>query len=138
MAHRWLILLTATLAAGLARGQTPKAVAAPPVTNVYTYVEQMPQPPGGGGNAAMVALIQKAIHIPLFHGNYPESSRVVVGFTVTEAGQVRGVRIHKSIDRRVDSAVVHAVRALPRFTPGRQQGRAVSVSFRIPITFCWQ
>ena len=24
---------------------------------VYTYVEQMPQPPGGGGSSAVVALI---------------------------------------------------------------------------------
>jgi protein TonB len=105
---------------------------------VYTYVEQMPQLPGGGGNAAMVATIQKGIHIPPLHGNYPERSRVMVGFIVTEAGDVRDVRIRQGIDSRIDSAVVRAVKALPRFTPGRQRGQPASVSFTVPITFHWQ
>ena len=31
---------------------------------VYTYVEQMPQLPGGGGNAAIVAAIQERLVYP--------------------------------------------------------------------------
>ena len=141
MKHQWLILSAIALGAGPARAQTPatpKATTTAPAAKVYTYVEEMPQTPGGGGNAAIVAAIQKGVHIPPLHGNYPEHSRVMVGFIVTEAGNVRDVRIRQGIDSRIDSAVVNAVRALPRFTPGRQQGRPASVRFTVPITFHWQ
>ena len=137
MKHLWLLLLAAALATRPARAQAPKEAVVSDTT-VCAYVEEMPQLPGAGGNAAMVAAIQKGIRIPPLHGNYPEGSRVMVGFTVTETGEVRDVRIRQSIDSRIDSAVVRAVKALPRFTPGRQQGRPVSVGFTIPITFHWQ
>ena len=104
----------------------------------YTYVEQMPEPPGGGGNAAIVALIHKGVRIPLFHGRFPERSRIVFEFTVTKTGDVHNIRILQSIDGRVDTAVVRAVQALPRFTPGRQHGIPVRVRYTLPIIFHWQ
>jgi protein TonB len=136
MKHLWLLLLAGALATGAAQAQAPKAAA--PAAKVYTYVEQMPQLPGGGGNAAIVMLIQKNIHLPPLRVDSIVGSRVLVAFTVTEAGAVGDVRIRQSIDRRIDSAVVRAVRALPRFTPGRQRGQPVSVRFTVPITFHWQ
>ena len=104
----------------------------------YTYVEQMPEPPGGGGNAAIVALIHKGVRIPLFHGRFPERSRIVFEFTVTKTGDVHNIRILQSIDSRVDTSVVRAVQALPRFTPGRQHGIPVRVRYTLPIIFHWQ
>ena len=138
-----LLLLPVMLAISPARAQAPgrpstARTAVAPASKVYTYVEEMPQPPGGGGNAAIVMLIQKRIHLPPFPVDSIVGSRVMVTFIVTEAGEVRDVRIRQGIDSRIDSAVVRAVRALPRFTPGRQRGRPVSVSFAVPITFHWQ
>ena len=117
---------------------TQKAKPAAPAAKIYTYVEEMPQPPGGGGNAAIVALIQRNIHLPQFSVDSIAGSRVIIAFTVTETGEVRDIRIRQSIDRRIDAAVVRAVQNLPRFTPGRQQGRPVSVQYTMPITFHWQ
>ncbi|WP_460609486.1 TonB family protein [Hymenobacter terrigena] len=105
---------------------------------MYTYVEQMPQPPGGGGNAVIVALIQKGVHLPLFHGQYPERSRVMVEFTVTQTGTVQNICIRQSINHQVDAAVVKAVQDLPNFTPARQYGQPVRVKYTMPITFHWQ
>jgi protein TonB len=132
----WLVMLA--VAARPARAQAQKAAAAAPAAKAYTYVEEMPQPPGGGGNAAMVLLIQKEIHLPPFCVDSIVGSRVMVEFTVTKTGTVRNVRIRQSIDSRIDTAVVRAVQSLPRFTPGRQRGVPVNVSFTVPITFHWQ
>lgn len=107
-------------------------------TTVYTFVEEMPELPGGGGNAAIVALIQKRIRIPPLCGQLPERSRVLFAFTVTETGAVRDIRILQSIDSRVDTAIVQAIRALPRFKPGRHHQRPVRVKYTMPISFHWQ
>ncbi|GAB3586289.1 energy transducer TonB [Hymenobacter daeguensis] len=140
MKYLWLILLAGALATGPAceRAFEAAAESTAPAAEVYTYVEEMPQLPGGGGNAAICAAIQKSIHIPPFQGDFPQGSRVMVEFTVPESGEVRDVYIIQSIDSRIDSEVVRAVKALPRLLPGRQQGRAVSVKYTMPITFHWQ
>ena len=41
----------------------------------------------------------------------------------------------KSLGAAYDEAVLAAVRQLPRFTPGKQDGKAVDVSFTVPILF---
>jgi protein TonB len=145
MKHLWLTILIAiapTPKAARAQALKPRtpalAVSPAPKAPVYTYVEEMPQLPGGGGNPAIVFAIQKGVHLPSFHGNYPERSRVMVEFTVTETADVRNIRILQGIDSRVDTAVVRAVQALPRFTLGRQRGIPVSVKYTVPITFHWQ
>ncbi len=112
-----------------------KVAIAPPPGTVYTYVEQMPELPGGGGNKAIVEAIQ-------LHLTYPEvalasrkNGRVFVSFVVTEKGDVQAIKILKSLGPEYDAAVEAAVRKLPRFEPGRQDGKAVSVSYTVPVQF---
>ena len=140
MKHLWLIMLSGALITGPSCEQASDAMAeaTAPATEVYTYVEEMPQLPGGSGNAAICAAIQQSIHIPPFQGDLPQGSRVMVEFTVSESGEVRNVYIRQGIDSRIDAEVIKAVKALSHLTPGRQQGRAVRVKYTMPITFHWQ
>jgi TonB family protein len=102
---------------------------------VYTYVEQMPQLPGGGGMAAVVAEVWKHLHIPTLSVNDDFSGRAQLYFEVSTRGQAQHARIvHSTRSPKVDSALVAAIRALPTFTPGRQHGRPVTVSFTLPIS----
>jgi hypothetical protein len=41
----------------------------------------------------------------------------------------------KALDPAIDAAVIAAVQKLPRFTPGTQNGKAVTVIFTVPIEF---
>lgn len=107
-------------------------------TAVYTVVEKMPMLPDGGGQAAIVSLIHKRFRFPLFCGQEPAKSRMIFRFTVNQTGTVCDIRILQSIDARVDSAIVRAVRSLPQFIPGCQHGRPVSVKHTMPIFFHWQ
>lgn len=102
--------------------------------SVLIYVEQMPELPGGGGNAAIVAAIQKGIHVPQVEGN-PDWPRTVVAFVVGADGVVCEEQVIVSSQvSAYDKALLDAVRALPKFRPGYQDGKAVPVSFKIPIS----
>ena len=100
---------------------------------VFTYVEQMPVFPGGE------AALQKFIHD---HLKYPAVSleegvqgTVMLRFVVNENGSVGEVQILKSLDTYCDREAKRVVQSLPRFTPGRQQGKPVKVWFQFPIRF---
>ena len=102
---------------------------------VYTYVEQMPQLPGGGGNGAIVAAIQKATKYPSLALRNQVEGRIFVSFTVNPQGDVSDVKVVKGLGSGLDEETMRAVKTLPKFIPGKQNGRAVSVSFTVPITF---
>ncbi|GAB3858686.1 energy transducer TonB [Hymenobacter terrigena] len=102
---------------------------------VYTYVEQMPQLPGGGGNAAIVNAIQKAVKYPPLALRNQVEGRIFVSFTVNPQGDVSDVKVVKGLGSGLDEETIRAVKTLPKFIPGKQNGRAVSVSFTVPITF---
>lgn len=102
---------------------------------VYTYVEVMPQLPGGGGNAAIINAIQQAVKYPPLAVRNQVQGRVVVSFTVNAQGDVSDVKIVKGLGSGLDEEVARAVYQFPRFVPGKQDGKAVAVSFTVPITF---
>ena len=110
--------------------------------DLYTYVEQMPQLPGGGGNKAIVEFIQQHLAYPNVAPASRKAGRVFVSFVVTKAGRVQDPKIVNGLSAEYDAAVVAAVQQLPRFTPGRQsfapkteEPVPVKVSFTVPITF---
>ncbi|RZK94111.1 MAG: TonB family protein, partial [Hymenobacter sp.] len=117
-----------------AAGQAPAPPA--PVSNegshVYTYVEQMPALPGGGGMSAIIQQIQKNFVYP--SGSHQEG-RMFASFTVLADGSVGDTKIVKSIAPAYDEAVIAAIRKLPRFIPGKQNGQPVAVGFTVPVTF---
>ncbi|MDO7874999.1 energy transducer TonB [Hymenobacter sp. ASUV-10] len=116
-------------------GEGDKVVEAVVENKVYTYVEQMPQLPGGGGNAAIVAAIQKATRYPPLALRNQVEGRIFVSFTVNSEGDVSDVKVVKGLGSGLDEETIRAVKTLPKFIPGKQNGRAVSVSFTVPITF---
>lgn len=97
---------------------------------VYRSVEQMPQFPGG--EAALMKYIQS-------HLQYPEGTdvegKVVVQFVVHSDGSIGEVKIVRSVETALDNEAVRVIKSLPKFTPGRQNGKAVAVWYTLPVTF---
>jgi TonB family protein len=102
----------------------------PDSAKVYTYVEQMPMLNGQRGFLVIITAINQRLVVPPSAPN----GRVFVQFEVNRQGVVNHLKIIKSLRADIDSAVVVATRQLPRFTPGKQNGRVVRVSFTLPIT----
>jgi hypothetical protein len=102
----------------------------PDSMKVYTYVEQMPMLNNQKGFLAIITAINQRLVVSPSAPN----GRVFVQFEVNRQGVVKHPKIVKSLRADVDSAVVVATQQLPRFTPDRQNGRVVRVSFTLPIT----
>ena len=111
---------------------------------VYTFVEHMPELPGGGGYTAIAHALQANVVHPNAAalgapgtGNTPVrlAGRVFVSFTVGADGVVRDADVIKALDPAYDAAVLAAVHKLPGFTPGQQAGKPVAVNFTFPVQF---
>lgn len=73
---------------------------------------------------------------------YPEQAkkdglegRVVVRFKVETDGSIGDISVLKSLNPVLDSEAIRVVKAMPRWTPGRENGKTVAVSMSIPIEF---
>ena len=119
---------------GLKPGKDASAVIDVPAAP-YTFVEQMPQLPGGGGTAAIVAAIQKAVRYPSLALRNGVEGRVFVSFVVNPNGEVIDVKIVKGLGSGLDEETMRAIKTLPKFIPGKQNGREVSVAFTVPVTY---
>ena len=101
----------------------------------FRFVEQMPELPGRGGQLAIVMAIQKAVRYPSLAIRNGVEGKVFVSFTVNPQGDVIDVKIVKGLGSGLDEETMRAIKTLPRFIPGKQNGREVSVAFTVPITF---
>ena len=100
---------------------------------VFTVVEQMPQFPGG--ESALMKFLASHINYPPIPAENNIQGRVVVQFVVEKDGKVGEVKIVRSVDKDLDREAVRVCQALPKFTPGRQNGRAVPVWYTLPVNF---
>jgi protein TonB len=101
----------------------------------YVYVEKLPELPGGGGQQAVVTAIQQRVVYPPAAIREQLEGRTKVWFVVKADGGIGSVRITESLRADCDSAVVEAVRQLPRFKPGIIAGKSSAIGYTVPITF---
>ncbi|WP_394354463.1 energy transducer TonB [Hymenobacter polaris] len=130
---RGLLLLIGTILSccSIASAQQAPAKAEPQ----YVYVEKLPELPGGGGKLAVVAAIQQRVVYPPTAIQERLEGHTKVWFVVQADGSIGKVRIIESLRADCDSAVVMAVRQLPRFEPGIVAGRPTAIGYTVPITF---
>lgn len=102
-------------------------------TKVYTVVEQMPSFPGGEN--ALIDYIAKHLKYPSVSLEEGVQGTVMLRFVVGPTGEVGEVQVLKSLDPYCDREAKRVIKSLPKFIPGKQQGRAVSVWFTCPVRF---
>jgi protein TonB len=100
---------------------------------VFSYVEQMPTFPGG--ESALMKYIVDHLKYPSAAQDQGIQGLVMLRFVVTGTGDVGEVQILKSLDPSCDREAVRVVKSLPKFVPGRQQGKPVNVWFQLPVRF---
>ncbi|GAB3202670.1 protein TonB [Pontibacter aydingkolensis] len=101
--------------------------------NIFIYVEEMPE--FNGGEKAMMNYIGKKI-------NYPSSAQreniqglVVVTFVVAPNGEIRDAKVVKGLGYGTDEEALRVVSGMPKWKPGKQNGKPVSVRYTLPIRF---
>ena len=102
-------------------------------TKIFTVVEQMPMFPGG--DAALMGYLRDNMHYPTVAAENGVQGRVVVGFVVERDGSITDVNVLRSVDPSLDREAMRVVKAMPKWTPGKQNGSAVRVKYQVPVTF---
>ena len=100
---------------------------------VYDVVEVMPQYPGG--QIAMLKYIMQNIKYPKQIMEEGIQGRVTVSFIVEKDGRVSNVRLLRSVQPSLDKEAIRVVKSMPKWTPGKQNGKPVRVRFNLPVMF---
>ena len=61
--------------------------------------------------------------------------KVFVEFIVEKDGALSNVRVVKGKYEEINEVAVRLVKLMPKWNPGKQDGKPVRVSFILPITF---
>lgn len=106
---------------------------AEPENKPYTMVEQMPQFPGG--TQELMAYIAKHLRYPVIAAENGVQGKVFIRFVVSATGSVEGVEVVRSLDPNCDKEAIRVIASLPKWIPGKQNGRNVPVYYTVPIMF---
>ncbi|PTX22803.1 outer membrane transport energization protein TonB [Pontibacter mucosus] len=99
----------------------------------YTYVEQMPTFPGG--DSEMMKYLGKNIRYPAAAQRAGVEGLVVLSFVVSSTGEISDIQVVKQLGAGTDEEAVRVVKSMPKWTPGKQNGRAVPVRYTLPVRF---
>ena len=101
---------------------------------VFEVVEQMPEFPNGGVTG-LTEYIKKNLRYPAEAKKAGTQGRVVVQFLINKNGAISDVSVLRSVDRLLDAEAVRLVRSMPKWKPGMQKGKAVTVKYTVPLSF---
>ena len=105
-----------------------------PDESVFEVVEQMPEFPDGG-MAGLMEYFKKNLRYPEEAKKAGTQGRVVVQFLINKNGAISDASVLRSVDRLLDAEAVRLVRSMPKWKPGMQKGKAVTVKYTVPVLF---
>jgi periplasmic protein TonB len=97
------------------------------------FVEQAPE--FVNGLNAMYKFLKENMKYPAVARENGIEGSVYVGFVVGKDGTIRDVKVKRGIGGGCNEEAIRVVELMPKWNPGKQNGKAVNVSFTIPIKF---
>ena len=100
---------------------------------IFQIVEEMPSFPGG--EQKLLEYVAKNTKYPQIARESGIQGRVFIGFVVETDGGISNVKVLRGIGGGCDEEAVRVIKSLPKWKPGKQRGKAVRVSYQIPVNF---
>jgi TonB family protein len=100
---------------------------------VFTVVEQNPEFPGG--IRELGNYLGRSIRYPSAAQRANVQGKVFVVFVVGKDGDIRDPKILKGIGFGCDEEALRVTLNMPKWNPGKQNGKAVAVQYNLPIAF---
>ena len=100
---------------------------------VYDIVDEVPIFPGG--DQALLEYISENLEYPNEAMNSGIQGRVFVQVIVEPDGSISNAKVIRGIGYGCDEEAVRVVESLPTFDAGKKKGKAVRVSYTIPVAF---
>lgn len=101
--------------------------------HLFQVVECMPEFPGGMKRC--MDFIQKEMRYPEEAKNAGIQGRVILQFIIEKDGTPAQPRIVRSVHPLLDKEALRIIRQMPKWTPGKQDGKPQRVLYTIPISF---
>ena len=110
-----------------------KPSADPDSSKIFGAAEEMPSFPGG--EKALMQYIKDNTYYPEEMCEGAAQGRVMVGFVINEDGSISDVKVLRSLTPELDEVAVKIVKGMPKWNPGKQNGKAVKTKYTVPVSF---
>ena len=100
---------------------------------IFVAVEQSAEFPGGA--AEMYKWLQKNLKYPALAQRNGIEGRVMVQFVVDQQGNISDINVLRDPGGGTREEAIRVVKSMPKWTPPKQNGRAVKQRLVIPINF---
>lgn len=106
----------------------------PNENGVYDVVEEMPT--YSGGMAELMRFVYKNFKYPKEVEELGIQSRIMCTLVINEDGSISDIKVVRSVHPLYDAEFVRVVEAMPKWNPGKHNGKPVKVKYTIPMTMC--
>ncbi len=109
-------------------GPAETVVEAPAVQQIFEAVEEDAEFPGGNPSEFVGSHFNPDAAADL-------EGRIIVSFVVELDGSISNVEVVRGLSPEANREAVRVIRSMPRWKPGKNNGKAVRSRFRLPIVF---
>ena len=110
-------------------------VTKPDLEEMKTYMVIEDQPEFPGGEMAMLQFMAENLVYPESCKEQKIQGRVLVTFVVAKDGSVTETEVVKSAHPDMDAEALRVVNSMPKWKPGKQNGKEVRVKMTVPVIF---
>ena len=102
----------------------------------YIFVEYETWPEFPGGQREMLKYIQENLIYPKQALKKQIQGRSICQFIVEKDGSISHIQVVRSSgNKSLDRAAIRVIKTMPKWTPGRLQGKIVRTHYVIPVNF---
>ena len=109
--------------------------------HIYKWIKDLPlrnvdeEPEPVGGFDALYKFLQENLKYPESARDEGVSGQVLIEFVVEKDGSISNVKVLKGVHPELDAEVVRVVEMMPKWNPGKQDGKPVRTFYQIPVRF---
>ncbi|MDR1718682.1 MAG: TonB family protein [Dysgonamonadaceae bacterium] len=100
---------------------------------IYTVVDQRPEFPGG--DAVMMQFIAKNLQYPAIAKENGIQGTVTCRFLINKDGSISDVEVLRSAEASLDKEAIRLIKSMPKWAPGKRNGKTVAVYYTLPVRF---
>jgi len=100
---------------------------------IVTVAEQQPEFPGG--TRGLSEFLANNLKYPAAARRAHVEGKVFIEFTIDETGTVKDSRVMKGMGFGCDEEAMRIMSIMPKWTPAKQNGKPVAMSYHLPIGF---
>ncbi|MCM1377121.1 MAG: energy transducer TonB [Clostridium sp.] len=101
--------------------------------HIWKKVDVLPEYPGGIN--ALMTFLSYYIEYPKECAEAKIQGKVVVGFAVMKDGSIGNIEVKRSVHPLLDAEAVRVVKLMPKWKPGKKDGKTVNTWFSLPVNF---